>query len=109
MTQELFWNVTTELTKEEEFIIKKACKNRKLFVFLREFGHLIFDEPFQQELIEMYHQTGAGLPPVPPARMAMATLLQKYTSQRVRAHLRRPKRSRCLGILWIQGCFPAFR
>ena len=27
----------------------------------------------------MYRQTGAGKPPVPPALLAMATLLQAYT------------------------------
>ena len=34
---------------------------------------------FQEELRAMYRQTGAGKPPVPPALLAMATLLQAYT------------------------------
>lgn len=80
MTQELYWywEPQVELTPVEEMILKKACKNRKLFEFLRKHRHLIFNREFQEELCEMYRMTGAGLPPVPPALMAMATLLQKY-------------------------------
>ena len=39
----------------------------------------LFDEPFQRELIDMYRRTGAGKPPLPPAMLAMATLLQAYS------------------------------
>lgn len=38
----------------------------------------IFDDAFQAELDDMYRQTGAGLPPIPPAQMAMAVILQGY-------------------------------
>ena len=71
MTHELSWSPSIELSPTEEIIIKRACKNRKLFVFLREYRHLIFDESFQEELAEMYRRTGAGLPPIPPAQMAL--------------------------------------
>jgi hypothetical protein len=50
----------------------------KLFAFLRRHRHELFDEAFQAELETMYRQTGAGKEPLPPARMAMATLLQGY-------------------------------
>ena len=79
MTQNLFWTPVIELSRAEELIIKRACKNRKLFIFLRKNRHLIFDHSFQEELIDMYRQTGAGVPPIAPALLAMATLLQKYT------------------------------
>ena len=51
----------------------------KLFVFLREIRTELFDPTFQEELVGMYRQTGAGKPPVPPALLAMATVLQAYT------------------------------
>jgi hypothetical protein len=40
--------------------------------------HEVFDESFQEELEGMYRDTGAGKAPVPPALMAMATLVQGY-------------------------------
>jgi len=36
---------------------------KKLFVFLREIRGELFDDAFQEELLEMYRQTGAGKPP----------------------------------------------
>jgi len=53
-------------------------RTRKLFAFLRLFRMQIFDDRFQAELEDMYRQTGAGLPPIFPARMAMAGILQGY-------------------------------
>jgi hypothetical protein len=38
----------------------------------------LFDDSFQVELESMYRDSGAGKPPVPPALMAMAVLLQGY-------------------------------
>jgi len=46
---------------------------------LREHRHELFDSKFQNELGEMYRDTGAGKSPVMPAVMAMAALLQGYT------------------------------
>jgi hypothetical protein len=79
MTHDLNWSPPVELSALEELILKNSCKDRKLFIFLREVRHILFDSGFQEELATMYRQTGAGLPPIPPALMAMATLLQKYT------------------------------
>lgn len=49
-----------------------------MFAFLRLHRMQIFDDVFQAELEGMYRQTGAGLPPIPPAQMAMAVILQGY-------------------------------
>ena len=49
-----------------------AEKKRKLFAFLREHRHELFDDAFQAELEAMYRDTGAGKEPVPPALLAMA-------------------------------------
>jgi hypothetical protein len=53
-------------------------RSRKLFVFLREHRHELFDEPFQAELEGMYRQTGQGTEAQPPALMCMALVLQGY-------------------------------
>jgi transposase len=62
-----------------ELAVIKAVRRAKLFVFLREHRHELFDERFQAELAEAYADRPKGQPPVPPARLALATLLQAYT------------------------------
>lgn len=74
----LRWNPSTEYTVLEEYLLKRSEKVKKLYAFLRKNRMLIFDRPFQTELEEMYRQTGAGTTPIPPAQLAMATLLQSY-------------------------------
>lgn len=78
---ELLWNPPEALNPSEQRIAKRAAKKRKLFVFLREHRHELFDEPFQRELMEMYRQTGAGKVPLAPARLALLTLLQVYSGE----------------------------
>jgi len=72
------WNPTQEVTRQEQFILKRLEKKRKLFGFLRRHRHELFDEAFQTELESMYRDTGAGAEAVPPAQLAMALLLQGY-------------------------------
>jgi hypothetical protein len=57
----------------------RAMKKAKLFVFLRNNRHEIFDEDFQVELGTLYQNSRLGHPPVPPAKLALATILQAYT------------------------------
>lgn len=64
-----------EKTSSEERILRQ-CKKAKLFVFLREHRHRLFDDAFQAELAGMYRAGGAGKEPVPPALLALVTLLQ---------------------------------
>ena len=73
------WNPSQEYTKQEEAVLKRVRRRRKLFAFLREHRHELFDNEFQWELAAMYRDSGAGKTPVPPALMAMAALLQGYT------------------------------
>ena len=75
----LRWKPSRELTTREKFLMKRLTRTKKLFGFLREQRHRLFDDAFQAELEEMYRQTGAGVAPHPPALMAMALLLQAYT------------------------------
>jgi hypothetical protein len=72
------WRPSVSETKQEQFLLKRLEKKRKLFGFLRRHRHELFDDEFQAELEEMYRGTGAGKEPVPPAQMAMALLLQGY-------------------------------
>jgi transposase len=46
---------------------------------LRERRHEIFDEGFQEELGTLYGDSRLGHPPVPPAKLALASVLQAYT------------------------------
>jgi hypothetical protein len=73
------WKPTVECSPREKRLLKLAGKSRKLFVFLREHRHELFDDAFQDELEAMYRQTGQGQTPQPPALMCMALLVQAYT------------------------------
>lgn len=72
------WQPGTTFTKQEQFLMKRLVRTRKLFGFLRTHRHELFDEKFQAELETMYRDSGAGKAPVAPALLAMATLLQAY-------------------------------
>jgi Transposase DDE domain/Transposase domain (DUF772) len=72
------WQPPVELSAQEEQIVKKIRK-AKLFVFLRQHRHELFDEAFQQELASLYRQAERGQPPVAPAMLALALILEAYT------------------------------
>jgi hypothetical protein len=72
------WNPRQTYTKAEEWIMRRLGRTRKLFAFLRAHRHELSDDVFQAELETMYRDTGAGKPAVPPALLAMVTLLQAY-------------------------------
>src|SRR5207302_2560146 len=72
------WREQVEPSTAEQAVIK-AVRRAKLFVFLRQHRHELFDEQFQAELAETYVDSPKGQPPVPPARLALATILQAYT------------------------------
>jgi hypothetical protein len=59
--------------------VMKRVKRARLFVWLREHRHELFDEDLQAELAQMYQDKPVGQPPVPPAQLALATILQAYT------------------------------
>src|SRR6266851_8998967 len=72
------WRPPVEPSPAEQTVIK-AVRRAKLFVFLRQHRHEFFDEQFQAELAEAYGDSPKGQPPVPPAQLALATILQAYT------------------------------
>jgi hypothetical protein len=72
------WKPPVTLGSQEEQIVKKIRK-AKLFVFLRYHRHEVFDEAFQEELASLYGNTERGHPPVAPALLALALILEAYT------------------------------
>lgn len=72
------WTPRQDYTKQEEFLLRRLRRTRKLFAFLRDHRQALFDDAFQSELESMYRDTGAGREPVPPALLAMIVLLQSY-------------------------------
>jgi hypothetical protein len=76
--QPLLWQPPVEFSMQEEHIVKRIRK-AKLFVFLRQHRHLLFDETFQEELANLYRKGERGRPPVVPALLALALILEAYT------------------------------
>jgi len=72
------WQPPVDPSAAEQTILR-LIKRAKLFVFLREHRHELFDEAFQTELGTLYKDSARGHPPVPPAQLALATILQAYT------------------------------
>jgi IS5 family transposase len=72
---EAIWTTETELTNLEQRIVKR-CGKRRVFVFMRELRHRIFDEAMQVRLAAAYKEIARGKERVPPAQLAMALLLQ---------------------------------
>lgn len=72
------WTPPVAPTRQEQFILKRLGRVRKLLGFLRLHRHELFDDGMQDELAAMYRTTGAGKEARPPAMMAMAMLVQGY-------------------------------
>jgi hypothetical protein len=71
------WKVPEELTPKEEKLVARMRRKSRFYVFLREIRGQLFDENFQTELASVYSPRGQD--PVPPALLAMVSLLQAYT------------------------------
>src|SRR6266568_9259565 len=72
-----FWQPPVALSAKEEHVVKRIRK-AKLFVFLRNYRHQLFDEAFQEEFATLYQDSKRGQPPIAPAQIALAILLQAY-------------------------------
>lgn len=106
------WKPTVACRPQEQRLLKLAGRSRKLFVFLREHRHELFDDAFQDELEAMYRQTGQGEAPQPPALMCMGLLLQAYLQTSDAEAVRLSASDRCwrlvLGTLDGDEDEPAF-
>ena len=96
------WNPPINLSEKEAKIVNtsigyagetpaplsvKLIKRAKLFTFLREVRHLLFDQKFQEELSKMYAEAVTGHPPVPPAQKRLnRNLTSLYQGFRCRSH-----------------------
>jgi len=72
------WQPPVALTDQETRIVGRI-RRAKLFVWLREHRHEVFDAAFQAELAALYKESAQGQPPIPPAQLALALILQAYT------------------------------
>jgi len=72
------WNPPIELSAKEQKVVSRIRK-AKLFIFLRQERHQLFDQHFQKELATLFKDSSMGKCPVPPAQLALATILQAYT------------------------------
>src|SRR5262245_38421997 len=72
------WTPPVTLTRQEQFLLKRLGRVRKLLGFLRVHRHELFNDVFPADLAAMYRTTGAGKDALPPAMMAMAMLVQGY-------------------------------
>jgi hypothetical protein len=74
----LIWHPPVELSPAEARIAQRI-RRAKLFLFLRQHRSKIFSEAFQEELATLYKDSPRGQPPVPPAQLSLAIILQAYT------------------------------
>jgi hypothetical protein len=72
------WQPPVALSEREEHIVQRI-RRAKLFVFLRHHRHELFERTFQQELANLYQPSKRGHPPIAPAQIALAIILQAYT------------------------------
>ena len=62
---QLLWFGPIECTEQENRILKRAQKNRKLYVFLRQQRHEIFSEPFLGIPVISTTHSGTNRPVIP--------------------------------------------
>ena len=65
------------MSNKEKKVVKRI-RRAKLFIFLREVRHELFDQEFQTELGTIFKDSTVGKSPIPPAKLALATILQAY-------------------------------
>src|SRR6266566_208029 len=75
--QPVHWQPPVDLSEQEEQIVKRI-RRAKLFVFLRHHRHELLEEAFQQELAGLYRASKRGQPPIAPAQLALAIIVQAY-------------------------------
>lgn len=106
------WFPRIECSQTEKQLMRVASRSRKLFVFLREHRHELFDDSFQAELAEMYRQSAQGREPQAPGLMCMVVLLQGYMQVSDAEAVRLSASDRCwrmvLGTLNDEPDKPAF-
>ena len=73
------WQPAVPLSPAEAGV-QRRIQRARLFTFLRQQRHVLFSPDFQAELATaLYADKPKGQPPIPPAQLALATILQAYT------------------------------
>ncbi|PZR88865.1 MAG: IS1182 family transposase [Candidatus Nephthysia bennettiae] len=72
------WHPPVALAPAEQ-VVYTRIKYAKLFRFLRDHRLTLFSDEFQAEFAVLYTDSHRGQPPVPPAQLALALILQSYT------------------------------
>jgi hypothetical protein len=73
----MHWDVPVELNVQENKVANRLHRIGKFYVFLREIRHELFEAHFEATLAKAYKKR-RGTAPIPPALLAMVTLLQAY-------------------------------
>jgi Transposase DDE domain/Transposase domain (DUF772) len=73
----MHWDVPIELSPQESKVAKRLHRMGRFYVFLREIRHELCDASFEAQLAKAYKKP-RGTAPLPPALLAMVTLLQAY-------------------------------
>ena len=76
--QPYLWHPPIQLSVSEKALVSRILR-AKLFIFGSNVRHQLFDDEFQRELANIYEDSPKGHPPVPPAKLALVTILQAYT------------------------------
>ena len=74
----LSWHPPVEPSPLEQSISIRINR-AKLFVFLRHHRHELFSDAFQEELATLFAPSFRGQPPIAPAQLARASIVQAYT------------------------------
>ncbi len=74
----VLWQPPVALSMEEQSIVGRI-RRAKVLVFLRERRHDLFSEAFQAALAALYADRPLGQPPIAPAQLALALILQADT------------------------------
>ena len=73
----MHWAVPIALSAQERQVVNRLHRIGKFYVFLREIRHDLFDTNFEAALAKA-DKKPRGTGPIPPALLAMVTLLQAY-------------------------------
>ena len=93
------WQPPIELSQTEQTIVKRV-KRAKLFVFLREHRHEVFNAAFQEELAGLYRDSKRGQPPIPPAQCSSPGILRRRIHAARSLHSARAESGDAEGKSW---------
>ncbi len=73
------WHPPVEPSSLEQVIIARIRTSEAVCLSRLTHRYELFDDTFQEELATLYASSLRGQPPIPPAQLALATIVQAYT------------------------------